>query len=252
MIKIIQFSDCHLLADKTATFKVVNPYHALSRVCTHITHKHSDALAILMTGDLSQDGSTASYHHLIQLTQAVGIPAYALPGNHDNWSAMQQMESKGLQLEKKLQLGNWEILLLYSAVNGHIGGHLTDAEQSWLDKELCAPSESTQLIATHHEAIAPRPDLLLDQDWLNAIGINNPSSLINSLSRPHRVKLLLHGHVHQARHHRWDSIDCYATPSTWRQFSPKHSKPRLTFLPPAYRVIELGRDGHHRSWVEFV
>ena len=245
-MKLIQLSDCHLLADPEAKLKRVKPFHTLAKVCEAIQHKHADASALLLTGDLSQDGSLESYSHLANLLRYLAIPAFALPGNHDNWATLQQITVDWLHFEKSIMLNDWQILMLDSTVENQVAGKINNTELAWLKTQTIHPGAPSQLVALHHQPIPA------NSQWLNAIGVQNAGALWHCLKKAKQVKITIHGHIHQCNHQLLQHIDCYATPSTWRQFKPSQLHHGMDFLPPAYRVLQLAADSSHSSWVEFV
>ena len=78
---------------------------------------------LLLTGDLSQDETPESYQRLVSLIAPLGIPAYWIPGNHDNIPVMAEiLNQPPLSPEKSWMLGNWQFLLLSSVEAGCDGG----------------------------------------------------------------------------------------------------------------------------------
>ena len=118
MIRIAQISDCHLFADASQTsYGHIAPYLSLTKVLQNIALRPIDLL--LVTGDLSADGSAASYKHFQKLLIENGINSQfvILPGNHDDLNILQQQFARdNLWLhyppETPLTLKRWQIHLL--------------------------------------------------------------------------------------------------------------------------------------------
>ena len=244
--KLIQITDCHLLADPGALHKRVSPRRTLQSVCDAVRKNHADAAALLLTGDLSQDGSTESYRQMVGMITPLTIRTFALAGNHDLAAAMQNSLPPVISLDKIATFGNWRVLLLNSVIESEVGGRLDSAELQWLQDQLTEYKEDYFIVALHHHPV------LTGSLWMDRIGLENPQALEHLLTDNPRVRMLLHGHTHQAGCRFWKHIPCYGTPSSWRQFAAGSAFYRMDVLPPAYRVIELHNDGRHRSWVEFV
>jgi Icc protein len=81
-ILIAQITDCHLPADPQQTYRGINPHKNLRTLLMKVRAMKPDLL--LATGDLSEDGSRASYRALQEYFRPLGVPVLALPGNHDN------------------------------------------------------------------------------------------------------------------------------------------------------------------------
>lgn len=244
--KLIQLTDCHLSAGRDTVYKGVNPYRTLARVCDYVRERHGDADALLLTGDLSHDGSVESYRLLNELVARTGLPARALPGNHDDWPALRGTLSLPIVTDRTLRLDGWEILLAHSNVEGQVEGRLSDDELAWLGERLARPAAPAQLLAVHHQ---PLP---VGSPWMDRVGLVNGERLFELAGGDSRLKVIVHGHAHQVSLARRGNIACYGTPSTWRQFTPGSPELRMDFLPPALRVLRLGGNGDCRSWVEFV
>jgi Icc protein len=241
---LIQVTDCHLLAEAGALLKGVSPQQTLKAVCGAIARQRADAL--LLTGDLSQDGSAASYSNLLNCLEDLKLDAFALAGNHDNFDLMHSLLQPRISLNKSFAFGAWRVLLLHSPVESEVHGHIKESELLWLQQQLDAFPDRYFLIALHHHPVPT------GSEWMDRIGLQNPSTLQTLLVNYPRVRVLIYGHTHQVGSHVWQHIACYGTPSSWRQFSAYSRSHRMDFLPPAYRVIELFDNGDHRSWIEFV
>ena len=85
-VRLVQISDCHLSGDKEQLFRGINPHLTLQRVMERIHQAQPDLL--LASGDLSEDGSAASYRLLQDQLRMPGVPVLALPGNHDDPQAL--------------------------------------------------------------------------------------------------------------------------------------------------------------------
>src|SRR3712207_3184435 len=80
---------------------------------------------LLMTGDLSQDETPASYQYLIDRISPLEIPAYWIPGNHDIPAVMAQvLNSELVSPEKCFQKAGWNYILLNSAQPNRVEGEL--------------------------------------------------------------------------------------------------------------------------------
>lgn len=246
MFKVIQITDCHLLADRRALLGGINAFENLAKVLRHVRRHHRNARLLLLTGDLSQDGSPDSYRLLQNLIGAAGIPAAALPGNHDRFSLMQTVfDPEVIACPRHLDLEHWQVLLLDSTVPGETGGLLSPAKLDWLRRRLLLATQPA-LVALHH------PAMPVGSLWMDRVGLKNASELLSILTASPHVKAVVSGHAHQVSLTTYANLDCYGTPSTWRQYKPGAVDYVVDVLPPAYRVLTLFPGGRLATHVEFV
>ena len=246
MFKIIQLTDCHLLADRRLQLQGCDTYARLEKVLRHARQHHPDVRLLLLTGDLSEDGSDGSYLQLQRLIGTVNVPAAALPGNHDEPSRMRTLlDPKVIACPRHLELDDWQVLLLDSTVPGKTEGLLSATELEWLRRRLAERSEPA-LIALHH------PPTPVGSPWMDRVGLKNPGELLAILTAAPHVKAVVSGHAHQVSFAAYDGFACYGTPSTWRQYKPGALSHAADILPPAYRVLDLFPGGRLTTHVEFV
>ena len=81
VFRLIQISDCHVSADPGASYRGINPRQAFEKLLDHVIDWKPDAL--LVTGDLAEDGSEEAYRYLAMLLNDLDVPLLTLPGNHD-------------------------------------------------------------------------------------------------------------------------------------------------------------------------
>ncbi|HSX71405.1 MAG TPA: metallophosphoesterase, partial [Pseudomonas sp.] len=67
-VLLVQLSDSHLFAEPDGKLLGMNTHDSLEKVVEQVRAEQQDIDLILATGDLSQDGSVASYRHFHELT----------------------------------------------------------------------------------------------------------------------------------------------------------------------------------------
>jgi Icc protein len=244
--KLIQLTDCHLYANPDAEHKGVRPGRTLEHVCNHIARRHSDLAALLLTGDLSQDESAASYEWLKRLVLGLEVPVYAIPGNHDHAERMQAAFAGDIQIGGTIAFSHWRIQLLDSTVPAETGGQLAESELNRLRFELRRFPLTPTLIALHHH---PLP---VGSAWMDRLGLRNSEALNSLLLQHTQTKAVVFGHIHQEFVQDFGHIRYLGTPSTCLQFrrgSPLYAEDTL---PPACRIFNLRGDGIFDTHVEYV
>jgi Icc protein len=237
-IQLLQLTDTHLFEDETLTSKGVATVQSFQAVLTHLrTLPRPDLL--LLTGDLSQDETAASYHRLYRAIAPLGIPTYWLPGNHDQPQIMQQiLNQPPFSAENRIEAGEWVILLLNSVVPGEVHGELSSESLAWLKENLQTTGNRPVLIALHH------PPLLTGSTWMDGINLHNSEIFQHLISQFPNVKLVLFGHIHQELDQEIDGVRYLATPSTCVQFQPNSDEFAIDGdRTPGFRQITLFPDG---------
>ncbi|OAI49460.1 hypothetical protein AYO45_02530, partial [Gammaproteobacteria bacterium SCGC AG-212-F23] len=193
---------------------------------------------ILLTGDLSQDQSAESYQHLAEMIKPLQVPAYCIPGNHDDSDVMYEVFPKyNIAIERYIILKKWQIILLDSQKPDAVEGYLAPAQFKFLQKNLQQSPNHHTLLALHHHPVS------VETTWLDNIGLQNAEAFWDALKDFTHVRAVLFGHVHSLHEGKKNGIQYFSTPSTCIQFKPRQAKFSLDKLPPAYRIIDLYANG---------
>ena len=236
-IELVQISDCHLFKEDTGKLLGLETAFSLQAVLDDIAGLPAQDL-LLATGDLSQDGTPESYRRLRDGVNQFPMPAFWIPGNHDEPDLM-AAELTGGQWSpaKRILIGNWQIVLLDSMVPRRVYGKLKDDQLALVEQALQEYPNHHALIVLHHHPVP------VDCFWLDTIGLNNPEPLF-ALLQAHKAKsALLWGHIHQAFDREQDGIRLLATPSTCVQFKPHSEDFQADTESPGYRLLRLHQDG---------
>ncbi len=89
-LSIAQITDIHLFADEKQELLGLQTTQSFQAVIERLDMLRPQLDLLLITGDLSQDGTPESYQRLKNLISPLATPTYWLPGNHDCLSTMQQ------------------------------------------------------------------------------------------------------------------------------------------------------------------
>ena len=115
---LVQLSDSHLFAEADAALLGMNTRDSLQKVIELVRAQQPQIDLILATGDLSQDGTLASYRQFREMTRQLDAPARWIPGNHDEPQIMAEAAVQSALLEPVVDIGNWRVTMLDSAVPG--------------------------------------------------------------------------------------------------------------------------------------
>ena len=236
-LRLLQFSDTHLVSDPGATLKGICNYESLRAVLAHAQAHHRDVDALLLTGDLVHDDA-GGYAHVRTLFSALGKPVYCLPGNHDDLSACATaLASAPFQLGGQVDLANWRIVMLDSVVPGEVFGRLADAELQRLERAVMDAGARHVLVALHHHPVT------LATGWLEEVRLRNGTELLAITDRYPAVRALCWGHVHQQFDVRRKGVRLMGVPSTCVQFKPASETFTVDSTAPGYRSLRLHADG---------
>lgn len=246
-VKIIQISDTHLFADPKQDLLGVHTEKSLQGVIDLINENQENPDFILLSGDLSQDGSLISYQRLARLFAHFNVPVYCVPGNHDDPVMMSQVYPyENISNQKQIVLDHWQIILLDSHQDNAVHGYLKTQELDFLRSCLSQYPKHHAIALFHHQPIP------VGAHWLDNLGLKNTEMLAPILLQYPQLKTILFGHVHQEFFKIMNGIRYYATPSTCIQFACRQDNFGLEKSPPGYRWINLYSDGHLETAVKRV
>ncbi|MDQ6959071.1 MAG: 3',5'-cyclic-AMP phosphodiesterase [Mariprofundaceae bacterium] len=244
MLHIIQITDFHLFADPQETLKGVNTLNSLSAVVRDCRRRYPAPDLVLVTGDVSHDGSAASYQQCGGILADLAAPVMFLPGNHDVVSVMQQEFPSGrISNERCQQLNGWNIIMLNTAMHGEEGGFLVVDELAFLDEMLQNWPNYPALVALHH------PPVVVGSRWLDAIGLVNVEEFFDVLDRHPQVRGVIFGHIHQVFEMQRKGVHLMGTPSTCIQFMPNEGDFAQDHQKPGYRHLTLHVNGEIETGV---
>jgi 3',5'-cyclic AMP phosphodiesterase CpdA len=186
---LLHISDTHLYDDRTLHHGVVDTTAALERVLAKAS-EIPGIDAVVLSGDLSEDGTEAAYRKLRDLVEPWAAErgaqtVYAM-GNHDHPDAFAAVLGPRRRV---YTVGRHRIVTLDSSVPRAAYGSL-DAEQlSWLSDVLAQPVDLGTVVVVHHpptRAVTP---------LLRLLELDDPHALLGVLDGSD-VRLVLSGHYH--------------------------------------------------------
>jgi 3',5'-cyclic AMP phosphodiesterase CpdA len=189
-VRLLHLSDPHLFGDGTLHYGVVDSTAALVRVLDAASDV-SDIDAVVLSGDLTDDGTPAAYRKLQGMIEpwaaARGAEVAYVMGNHDVRAGFEEVlgERTG-----SVTVGGLRIVRLDSSVPDRGYGEIDAAQLDWLRRELAADSAPT-VVLLHHP---PTPGMT---PLLAGLQLQNPGALLDICSQA-GVLAILAGHYHHA------------------------------------------------------
>lgn len=204
-MRILHLSDTHLIPEPGPGRHGIDPGESLRlmlRDCADVTGLD----AVLVTGDVADDGSVKAYEQALDLVGAFArdreIPAIFTTGNHDEREAFAAVLGSGHpepadSLESAFGertgvsfFDGYRLVTLDSLVPGEVWGRISEGQLDWLRALLASPAPAGTIVAFHH------PPLFVPgvqaQEWA---GLRNPDDLAAVIAGTD-VRLVLCGHFH--------------------------------------------------------
>lgn len=203
MARILHLTDLHVVSNGTLASGVLDTPGILADAIDRLSDLlpalgHPDV--VLVTGDISDDGSAESYRIARAELDRLELPILAIPGNHDTREAMRAgfadlpvIPTSGL-IDWHAEIGDTLIIGLDTLVEGWGGGRLRPESLEFLGHTLESLGTGPAVIALHH------PPLKTGIRFIDAIGLENARDLQETLTRAKGEVMIVAGHVHGAHH----------------------------------------------------
>lgn len=190
-LRILHLSDTHLFGDGSLHYGVVDTEAALRRVLDRAAALEA-VDAVVLSGDLSDDGSEESYRLLRDLVgpwaaRRGATVIYAM-GNHDLRPGFEAVLGARSGL---VNVRGVRIIHLDSSVPGFGYGDLDELSLDRLRAALSSPAENGTVLVLHHPPVPATTPLLA------ALQLHRPQRLLE-LCAAGDVRLILSGHYHHS------------------------------------------------------
>lgn len=247
-VLLIQLSDLHIGASENG----VDPVPHLEAVVEAVRSLPNPVDAVLVSGDLTDDGAEAGYRTARELLGRLDAPLYVLPGNHDDRGRLRAafgLPGDGDEPVRYLaDVGDLRLVIFDSNVPGQDPGRY-DAEQlRWLDEELGAQPERPTLLALHHPPLATGIE---EWDGIN-LEPGQREPLAEVVARYSQVRAIVGGHLHRVAASALAGVPVLAAPSTYLQARPDFETEGVELVPHPGFALHALRDGELASQVETV
>jgi Icc protein len=234
-LRFVHISDLHVLGTAGERAHGADTEGILREAVPRINALHPDF--VVATGDLSGDGSPASYGRLAALLRPLAAPLYACPGNHDDRELLRRLQPelpRSGRLRQAFEAGGHRFLLLDSLEPGKEAGRLGEEQRAWLAAELERQADMPTWVFLHHQ---PMP---VHVRWIDRIGLLDGDALLGLLAGHPQVRGVGYGHVHLPRRWRYGAALFASVPALAFQVSPLSQEPEVTLDPPGFRLVEIG------------
>ena len=244
-LRIIQISDCHVSADANTLYRRQNADGNLKQVVHQATQWSPDL--ILLSGDVSEDGSEESYQRTSGLLAETGVPVLALPGNHDDVEVMSRYFPQGpWHGPLVMEMEHWQLVLLDSTEPGRISGRFSASTLEQLQSGLRNSEKDHSLVALHHQPVS------VGALWIDRYMLEQPSEFLQVISRSPRVRCICWGHIHHDFQAQSNDVTLLGAPSSVANSIPETQRFTLDPAGPACRWLELMATGEMKTGILYV
>ncbi len=214
MALLIQITDTHIVPPGELLYGSTDTAAHLEDTVGQINRIRPKPDVVLITGDLVDNPDELSYQHFIELIKPLEIPAYVIPGNHDNPQLMLEVFADTPYFpasDDTFQYAIEDLPCRILALNSHAEGtelpELGARRLSWLQDQL-GQSDKPVLIAIHH------PPMTTGIEFFDMGGLEWIQGFKSVLAAYPQVKLMICGHCHTDISGRIGQIPVYMAPAT--------------------------------------
>ncbi|WP_067689484.1 metallophosphoesterase [Nocardia jejuensis] len=200
-LTLVQITDTHLRADGEKVFDQVDTHAALTGVLDQLKSSGRRIDALVLSGDLADNGSPEAYRRLRALLEPaaaeLGAQLIYVMGNHDERGAfgveLLDLEpgaaDRSTPHDQVTEVDGLRIVVLDSTTPDMADGRLEVDQLAWLRTQLSTPAPRGTVLVLHHP---PLPSAIAAAQVLK---LQDPDALADALAGTD-VRMILCGHNH--------------------------------------------------------
>jgi Icc protein len=247
-VLLAQLSDLHVCEE----WEGVDPVPRVERVVEAVRSLPDAVDGIVVTGDLSDDGSAESYRRVRRLLEPFEAPVHVLPGNHDDRARLR--EAFGLPgvgeepINYSVEIGELRLVVLDSIVPGQDPGAYAQEQLRWLDEELGRGGARPTLLALHHPPLATG---LPGWDAIN-LTADDREALAAVVAKHPQLRAIAGGHLHRTAASALAGCPVLSAPSACLQALPDFGGDDVEFVDPPGFALHVLCDGDLSSQAQLL
>ncbi len=253
---LAQITDTHITPERRGPSGQFNPSACLAASIEHLNALAQRPDAVIITGDLTEEGQPDEYAVFRDVLSALTVPWYVIPGNHDERASFLSAFSDQAYLfgcedfvHYSIEHYPLRLIALDTTVPGEPHGLLCEARLGWLDETLLREPSRPTLLFQHH------PPFETGIGCMDAVNLRNGAEELELLARHPQVKHIACGHVHRPCETTVGGIGLSIAPNAAHAITLKlGSKQPLNYAmePPAVRLFWSSEDGAVTTHLSFV
>ncbi|MFC4128762.1 metallophosphoesterase [Nocardia rhizosphaerae] len=235
-LTVVQLTDTHLRPAGELVHGVVDTDANLARVLTQLREAGQRIDALVLSGDLADNGSPEAYRRLRAAVEPVaaelGAEIVYVMGNHDERAAfgteLLDLESVNPErpYDRCVEVAGLRIVVLDSTTPLRHEGRLELEQLAWLTDQLRTPAPRGTLLVLHHP---PIPSPVATADFLKLEDADRLAEVIEGTD----VRMVLCGHNHLTATAAIAGIPVWVGPAM------------------SYRIDPMAPAGRHRGFAGF-
>lgn len=213
---LAEITDTHLMDGGAPAYGTIDTKAYLAAAIAKIAAMTPKPDALLVAGDVSEDGTPGSYALFREMVAPLGMPTYVVPGNHDARESMRAafaadgyMSATG-PLDYAVDLGPLTLVALDTLEEGEVYGTFGAERCNWLGETLAALSGKPAIVMLHHPPF--RTGMKMDE-----IGCRDGDAIGTVIEQFSNVEIVLAGHFHRSMHRNWAGTTANICSSTAHQ-----------------------------------
>jgi Icc protein len=245
---LVQLSDLHIGGNENG----MDPIPRLDAVIEAVRALPNRPDAVLVSGDLTDDGAEEGYRLAREMLARLEVPLHVIPGNHDDRARLRKvfdLPGTGDEpINYSVEVGSLRLVAFDSIVPGQDPGDFPPEQLRWLDQELAATPEAPTLLALHH---TPLTTGVPEWDAIN-LPASQRQALAEVVARHPQLRVIVGGHLHRVVLSSLAGCPVLAAPSTYWQVRPNFHRDEVNLLDTPGFAIHALRGGELSSQVESV
>lgn len=243
-LKVVQITDMHLFADKAQQLQGHCTYQNLVETVDFLVAAKEEPHFILVTGDISQDGSEESYQLAREQFERLNAAVYWIHGNHDDESIVKPIfePSSRLQPLRHFTTPSWDFIALNTCRRATDDGYLEASELAsfWQNIEVAKSNHKNIAVVMHHH---PYP---VATPLVDACMLQQADDFLEQIKQHPEIKLMMCGHVHgdyQMAYGKQMIEACPATSFQWK----KGTSTSETEKRRGFKYFAFNAEAYHAS-----
>lgn len=238
---ICQLTDLHVCAKGEAANRVSETNMFAARAFRRVAAMNPRPDAVILTGDLTENGMPAEYETLASLLKLhLPLPVYLIPGNHDRRENLRAafadrpgVTADPFYVQYTVDDLPVRLVMLDTVVPGASHGELRPEQMAWLDGALAAMPDKPTLIGMHH------PPFVCGVAHIDRNNFRNAEAFAALIARHPQVRRVVCGHHHRTMFAQFVQTIASIAPSVAHQveltFDPADSG-AMIFEPAAFHL----------------
>ncbi len=196
---LAQLTDLHCSPHGEAAMRVCETNMLTERALRAVRRFQPKVDAMMITGDLTDNGRTTEYAALTEmLKRVIDVPVYVIPGNHDRRENLRASLAHLPGVTADPHFVQYVIddlpvrlIMLDTVIPGSSAGELCADRMAWLDARLAEAPERPTMIGMHH------PPFLCGIRHMDRIVLRDIEGFTALIARHPQVRRIVCGHHHR-------------------------------------------------------